>query len=329
MTLPNTFTAGTDALASQVNSNFVYNNTVWEIENLGAFTFNGVVVHSATNYSVVRASSGEIYLWDGSTLTLKNSTPNASSLMAGCKADATHGVCVETAGVEVTFTDDSGATWTSKTSVGFSAAVYDVSFPTATLIVVGGSDGGGDYIQFSTDDGGTWTDATTSPSTVVDGLDMFDGNTGYAVDSSGNIWKTTNAAVDWTDTGDNVSTGTPGASCNVLCLTADIVIITSQSYLDYYVNSTNTVTRKVTNGTLDLPQGIVNTDGVIYALMSNSSNHMGGLLTSADSGITWTYQIFDPSSNDTAYKHSIAAYDTGKIMYIQTGDLYKQDRSNL
>ena len=52
---------------------------------------------------------------------------------------------------------------------------------------------------------------------------MFDANTGYAIDSAGNIWKTINGAVDWSDTGDNYSG--PAADMTIFAFSATIAFI--------------------------------------------------------------------------------------------------------
>lgn len=206
---------------------------------------NGVMGHSSTTWSV-QISNGEIKQTSdtGASWTSRNTDLDIRCFFEMCRADKTHGVAIEDGATtqECAFTDDSGATWTTKTSLAFATDIFDVSFSTAGLIVVGGNDGGGGkHIVFSTDDGGTWTDATTPPSAAVVAVDMFSATVGYAVDTSGNIWKTTDGADTWIDTTDNVS-GVIKENLNLIAATADIVLINADNTGQKYVNSTNTVT---------------------------------------------------------------------------------------
>jgi hypothetical protein len=336
MTLPNTFTAGTDALAAEVNEDFVYVNPVFDVEHISAVEFSGVIAHSATNYSLVQ-TAGNVGLWNGTTFTAKSANLGTISILRLCKANAAYGVGVEGANSgKVIFTSSSGATWATETATGFLTKVYDASMPTTSLVVVGGDDAGGvDHVVFSTDlsegGGGSWTDATTSPGAGVYCIDMFDGTTGYTVDSAGNIWKTTDSAVTWVDTNDNV-TGIVFQS-SILCLDADTcIIVCDDGRIYHYVNSTNTVTLKHYNADYDLNNGIINTNGILYIMMRNTTTASVILLTSNDSGVTWTSQSIGyelSTATTTEQKCGLAPYDTGKIMFPFYGTLLKQDRSLL
>jgi photosystem II stability/assembly factor-like uncharacterized protein len=335
MTIPNTFLNGTTADADEVNANLAYVNNVWDVESITrADAQTGIIAHSTTNYSVVEHNNGEIRLWNGTTLVLKNTSFGAFALIRLCKADPTHGFAVEgeiTGSAKTAFTDDSGATWGDGTAVGHSTGVYDASFPTAALIVVAGDDAGADFIQYSTDDAATWNDATTSPSALVYCVDMFSATVGYCVDSAGNIWKTTDGADTWVDTTDGIGVAAVGSSMSILCLDADTCIIAGVvGSLYHYDNSTNTVTLKNYNGLLDKTGGIVNTNGYVYVNYFDASNGNGQLFKSSDSGVTWDVTpFFSPGETEYVIKCSFTSYDTGKVMYVTGGSIYKQDRSNL
>jgi len=189
------------------------------------YAFNSIMVHSDTVWSGT-VNNGTIYLSSdsGATWTSKNTDLDTATFGIICKNDSTKAfVCEITGTAQTVYTADSGTTWTTKTSAVFGTGIYDISFPTANLIVIGGNDAAGtDHTIFSTDQGTSWTNATTSPGAPVYALDMWDGTTGYAIDSSNNIWKTVNAGVDWTDTGHN-SVGV-GIASQLLCLSATTFI---------------------------------------------------------------------------------------------------------
>lgn len=169
----------------------------------------GVVGYAADTLSIVNAANILTSTNGGTSWTSKNTDLDASTILTrGCKATRTSAFFLETGTTcESAHTSDSGATVTTKTSASFGTSVADMSYPTTGLIVVGGDDGGGgNHIIYSTDSGGTWTDASTQPSAAIILVDMFDGTNGVAVDTSGNIWKTTDSADTWTDTTLNVGT---------------------------------------------------------------------------------------------------------------------------
>lgn len=340
MTIPNTFTNGTLADADEVNANFAYTNDFYDLVNTSGLVTGyptGIIAHSATIWSVVN-NSGDLFnsTDSGASWTSKNATPNAVSLIRLCKADATYGVAVEygnLANPEVTVTTDSGATWTSKTSIVFPNGVYDVSMPTTSLIVVGGNDGAGiDFVQRSVDNGTNWVDATTSPATVVYALDMYDGTTGYCLDASSNIWKTTDGGDTWTDTTDNSSISTENT--RIMCLSATVAIVSTNGTLEYYDNTAHTVTAKFSTNTAMNPIGLISTDSRIYAGLVKQANDQSTwiMLMSEDSGLTWALKgmpMYQLNGTLGGYKHSLSVYDTGKLIIPNGQSLLKIDHSKL
>ncbi len=256
----------------------------------------GIVKHSSTNYSKTD-TSGNIRLSTdtGATWAAAGGTHalDAENLIRVAKDDITKGIAIEVTGnYETAYTSDSGANWNATTVATFGTVINDVSFPTNNLIVVGGDDAAGtDHVIFSTDQAATWTNATTSPSVRVAALDMFDGTTGYAVDTSNNIWKTTNSAVDWTDTTDNV---TVDSLTSIYAVTADILLIWNgtSGTLSRYVNSTNTVSTIYVHGNVTAGSGgIVKTTvgHYFFALFPTTGAALNApvwLLRSSDSGVS-------------------------------------------
>lgn len=256
---------------------------------------SGVVAFTRTTWSGVD-TAGDIYTStnSGSTWTSKNTTPNAPGYIRLAKNDRTDAFfCENSATSETAITTDSGATWTSKTSATFGTAVYDMSFPTSSLIVIAGDDGGGgNHIVYSNDSGATWNDPTTPPGAAIYAVDFFDASTGYAVDSSGNIYKTTDGGDNWTDTTDNLSGASAGDSILVLTANTFIAVSNSTNYsVATYDNSTNTVTDKVDFGAeQDIVLGIGQIDNgdVVVGLTDSATNAVVTLLKSSDSGVTWS-----------------------------------------
>jgi hypothetical protein len=330
MTMPIDFTAGTALPAASLDSNFAYVNPVWDIENVGGVSMLGLIAHSSTVYSITNGAT--IYLWNGTTLTSKNTDLETDNMLVLCADDATKAFAIEaTASGETAYTADSGTTWTTKTSTAMGTEVRDVSFPTANLIVVAGDDAAGtDHIIYSTDQGASWTDATTSPSTDVACMAMFSSTVGYAVDTGGNIWKTTDGADVWADTGDNSSATSKVSS--IYCLDADTcIIVCGNGAIEKYVNSTNTITTVYFDNINTYNSGIVYTNVYLYTIMRNSDANGGILLFSDDDGDTWKSQPLHQVQVYTGLnnKKAFCPYDTGKIAYIYSANILKQDRSNL
>ncbi len=281
--------------------------------------------HSATTLSCFAYDNGAYSTLYQSTdsgvnWTSKNTQPVEECIIKRCKADTTHAVAVERSGQkECIFTDDSGGTWTTKTKVTFSSAESnnDISFPTASLIVVAGSDAGGKNIILSTDDGGTWTDPTTSPSAEIYCVDMFDGTTGYAVDSSKNIWKTEDAGDVWVNTNDDI-TGTVTEDMAIYAVTADICLIClSTGIIEKYVNSTNTVTTVQPKTFGSSCGGIIKTtNGTIYAMTFNTTaGKPSKIFKSNDSGVTWESfdVIFATAAEATRCESKVSLVEIGII----------------
>jgi len=290
-----------------------------------------MIGHSSTHMSVI-ADSGSIYSTadSGVTWVVKNTDLDSGDYIGiNCKANRAYGVAIEgaTTTSEVILTTNSGVTWTTVTSAAFTTGgAYCVSYPTTSLIVLGGNDGvSGKHIVFSTDGGSNWTDATTQPGAAIWAVSMYDGTTGYAVDSAKNIWKTADGAVTWTNTGDDVSdTGDSGN--NLVAISDDVCIfIGAEGVLNHYDNSTGTIIEKLNlpldNTTYSLIQ---TTDGTIYCMSVNdiATGFPGQiLLISHDSGVTWQVgnisNIVTTSAWNSYYKYMLSEADDNQVMVGQ------------
>jgi photosystem II stability/assembly factor-like uncharacterized protein len=57
------------------------------------------------------------------------------------------------------------------------------------------------HIQISSDDGGSWTDATPGSGSSIEGIDFYDTASGVAVDTNQAVWETTDGGSTWTKIG--------------------------------------------------------------------------------------------------------------------------------
>jgi len=290
---------------------------------LTANSVTSVVAHSSTNYTVLMDNGTILNSTNsGASWTSKSTVLDTNSLMIGGRTDKTilFGIELGTTN-ETVFSTNSGATVSAATSAAFGTNMTDASMPAEGLIVVVGDDSGGsDHVVFSTDQFSTVTNATTQPSAPVVAVGMFDTSTGYLVDTSGNIWKTTNGAVDWTDTTDNVTTTSPNDQTKVYAISATLVIIANGGLIDIYNNSTNTVTVRAHAVGADSCQGIIETaNGNIYVAMDSSGNaNETTLLRTTDNGTSWSQTSvagLEGSSGTIFYKNSFSEKDNNNLIF--------------
>jgi photosystem II stability/assembly factor-like uncharacterized protein len=281
-------------------------------------TYAGVIAHSSSTYSAMLVN-GEIKQTtdSGVTWTSRNTDlEEPRNFIRVCLADTTHGVAVEpSATAETAFTDDSGATWTTKTSATFATAVHDVSFATAALIVLAGDDGGGgNHIVYSTDDAGTWNDPTTAPSAACYCVAMYDANTGYAVDSANNIWKTTDGGDNWADTGHNIA-GTASTKMAMVATSATVAyILIPTGQVEKYDNSAGSSTKVLDLNIGDEILGIMKkTNGDVVAGIANTTADRGySCLVKSANGSNWNIRFL-------ANVEGLTASDTNKCFLSELG----------
>ncbi len=152
------------------------------------------------------------------------------------------GLSSNPANANTKYTIDAGATWTSSStqpSAGNMTVVRDLTQWNDAVIVVGDA-GGNESIYVSADGGNTFAEATTGPTGTVDGVALASATVGYLIQNGTNqIWKTTNAGVDWTDTTDTSIANTQ----SIIADTVDTIhyVNTTRPEFYKYTNSTNTI----------------------------------------------------------------------------------------
>lgn len=287
-------------------------------------TIRGIIAHSDSAYSA--SVSDDIYVStdSGANWAIANNDMDAGNYIRSCKADPTIGVSGESSATgQVVFTDDSGTNWTEVTASTLATAVYDYSFPTAALIVAFGNDAAGtDHIIFSDDSGASWTDATTQPDASCYCGDMFDGNTGYAITSGNKIYKTTNGAVNWTDTTHTSTDASTVMSMYAISATK-AVIATTKGNIYLYDNAVGNAVLKIGNEetNLDVVSGVVQTtNGNVYAAFSSSTTGVPSrIYKSIDSGASWKALIITPVEGeavDPIYKCGLSEIGTDNLLWV-------------
>lgn len=322
MVLPtNDFTDGNVLTAAQLNNNFQSVNwmgiVITDDNNLTSF-----IAHSATNYSIIVAATG---MWNNSTGAWVMEVGANDGFLLKCKTDPTYAFSINYPGGSTsTFvTIDAGVNWGAATDSPLDASTDDISFPTTDLIVVAGDDAGGDYIWWSADQGTNWTAALTTLDAKAHAMDMFDKTDGYAITNANKIFKASNDAKNWTDTGDTVVVSADGG---IHCLTADLLLIgntTSGLVISTYVNSTNTVTALQTFDGYDQFMGFAeDSNGVVYLAAYRSANSPGIIvIRSRDSFVTFEI-ILIPHIANAATITALGSDKRGCIDVDANDDLY-------
>ena len=263
-------------------------------------TIVAIVAHSATQWTSA-GITGSVYNTQntGSSWTL-SFTSGEETFLRLCKSTLARAVVVDEddtapgTTINVRTTSDSGATWTLRTAADFDE-VYDVSFSVPGRIVIAGDDVGAgvNNIVYSTDDGVTWNDPVTVPGVTV-AVDMVNNLIGYALDDTGAIWKTSDGAVNWTNTTHAAGGGL--AKTTMYAITETLVIFVgphADNYIETYDNTAN-ITRRARPPTnsdtaVFIPGGIeVTSNDEIYVLFGRNGNDGGAIvMKSVDSGVTW------------------------------------------
>lgn len=322
------FTDGNVLTGDQLDGNFTevkYNEMLVSPAISSAEYFSGVVAHSTTAFTGAD-TGGDIWLTSDAGVTAgnyteKNTTMAGNVLYIGAKNTAAAGFGIEV-GASVTdadtvYTGNSGTTVSDTTNVTMTTSILCADMPSSSLILVGGNDSTND-LKYSDDQASTWTNPTTPPTGTIYAISMYDNTTGYCIDGSGNIWKTTDGADTWTDTGDN-ALGSIDGNIGMYTLSATDVIIFSNSSVYKYENGTGiTVGVRACAGCVFL--GAKETANAFYVLLGHSDGFI--LLKSEDSGDTFNshlipWRISDGTLTGTIYyhlKHCIDAYDGDNLL---------------
>lgn len=278
-----------DDLSDSFWANKWYTAVLSTSSDFSGTEFRGAIGHATSKISIILDDGDIWYTADsGENWVEKNTTLSTTPFfIKNAKANKAYGIAVENgASADTSFTADSGVAWSDGGDLAATVtAVNDLSVPTTILAVVGVADSNGDTIQRSVDNGANWIDATTSPSAEVYAVDMFDGTTGFAIDSAGNIWKTTDSADTWADTGHQIAGGAVSNN-TIFAISATVFVHTSETgaIIGYYDGTGNAIT------IMRMPDGMTTnfyklTNGSIY--MAAQSGNSALSLFKSTNGLNW------------------------------------------
>ena len=308
----------------------------------GSGTLGGLIVYTrliwnTCNSTDVRRTTDGGVTWIQATTQVNSTRIGSVSRITNTKA-----VALSNAAATGGYTSDSGDVWTAATFPAGWANSFDVEFTTGTVAIAVGARGTAARCCIrSTDSGATWVLCTTGPTaTSVLCLTMYDENTGYCVDSSLNIWKTTNAGVDWTDTTFNVATvGANGSTQTMLAVSATrVVYVDHANAIQLYVDGSAPTTVGFAHGqpaTASNPcsQFVKAANGNIYFFNTSYVSPVAimRLWKSMDNGATWGFSLL-PVTTPSALiccRGTLDEYDTNKLLvYLGSGKLFSIDVAN-
>jgi len=331
--------AGDIAFSKDVNTlRSGWQATFYSHRGLGtAVTSNDTLAHSATTWtrlngtSTVRTTDSGV-TWVAATTDVANMTFGKVS-----EANKTISIAFTNANLNVAISSDSGDNWTQATTDPADQP-YALSFPTATVAVLGTAKSlGARGIYFSTDGGDNWTICTTGPAVSVYAISMFNATTGFAIDAGGNIWKTTDGGDNWTDTTHGSGAIVSGANIlgDILATSASTAIITSSSspQIEIYDGTQNTLNGFswsddaltystgvpltpiiLTNGDLITGWYRANTNEVteyVLVKLASTTDKFGQVIR-----INWPTSHSWKKDTTDLVQSSLQEYDTNKIMLV-------------
>jgi hypothetical protein len=180
-------------------------------------------------------------------------------------------------------------------TAGFTS-VRVIRAPTTTVAVCAGVPSAGIAVAYSTNNGSTWSKSSTGPTVAVHALGMYNASVGFLIDSSNNIWKTTNGGVNWTDTGVNDPSGlaTDIGGCVLFPVSDTSFIYRDENGPLRYFNGSGvtyvipSMYQTTNNGAVLQPYRLAN--GYIYLGGFNYGTGFSGggaLYRSKDNGLRW------------------------------------------
>lgn len=350
MTITNTFTAGTQAQAAQVNKNF--RDTKWSPqvhshEGLGIREGDGdTLVHSATTWTRFNGVGSKRTTDTGATWVAV--TTGVANLLFGkvSDADGTKAISFRNGDLNVAISSDSGDVWTQATTDPADQP-FCLSFPTATVAVMGtAKSAGARGIYFSTDAGDNWTICTTGPVVDVLAISMFSSTTGFAIADAGAIWKTTDGGDNWTDTTHTTIDPLVGTDIklDILALSATEFILmgTSSPSVRFYDASGNpTVTNSWTFGGTNAapfnPIKLTNGDIILGWSAKDADNNIKTQIIKIavkDDKNCEIMEVLPGTQEANSYKDTgslwssiLKEFDTNKIMVVRTDHYVLIDES--
>jgi len=295
---------------------------------------NAILAHSATSWTAVNLTNTQITSDSGVTWTAASAdNADMTGVSKVCIADKTKAISCDHDSGNISITSDSGDNWASATTDPAAITrVWDASFPTATVAVVGCDLGAASRsIFYSTDGGDNWTICVAGSTGDTFAIDMLDGTNGLAIDSGANIWTTSNGGVNWADSGQNVTTVLSNSNMVALTSTTGVILHESATTIETFNTTSGGTVRlkimdagevqnhfsniiKVTNGNLYFIQ-------YVFSDAGDRSLNMT-LFRSTDNGVTWAQKglgncLFEADSEFANYtKSQLIEYDTNKLLFI-------------
>lgn len=288
-----------------------------------------VLAHSSSTW-VVGNDAGVGRRTTNSGSTWASCTGTMLPYAVRCAGTAGYALSFDTSAGVLNYTVDSGANWTVGGTPAAATGVKCCSFPTSTKAVIGAT-GAARTIFYSNNNGVAWTLCTTGPTASVVAIAMWNGSTGYAVDTSNNIWKTTDGGANWTDT--TYNTAGSGLT-SLICVSSTVVLYVQANtgLMQRYIDATSVTNIQQVSGTTDSTPSnfVIGTNGYVY-LATFIMSAIGAaanakLLRSKDLGLTWQHRAF-PAYICTAPPNSgqtrLTEYTTNKFIVVDSSGSYE------
>lgn len=327
------FASEANNATSEVRYNPIFYNTQQKMRY-------GVLGHSATVWSCPNETATTRTTDGGTTwvvASIDNTNMDGQSTVVD--TDHTNAMCLNDNGNNMNVTTDSGDNWTFTSSIVSNAtAGISISAPTTSVAVMGLDVGTATKgIVRSINNGTSWAVVTTGPTVDVPVIDMFDSSNGLAIDVNGNIWATTNAGVDWSDSGQN-SAVNPTTTSNMIALSATNYVMV-HAFNDNFIETGNTSD----GGTIKMNHDDMSENNLLVSNLVEASNgnlyfvisfYQAGtgttatqintvMMKSTNSGDNWSAGALPNAGRGTLPANSIfpflSEYTTNKLVFL-SGD---------